>query len=196
MWPHWASVALDPVFYDPTSQRRRGIAMLSMSPGEKLIAFMLADLMEHLKVRSEIEPAVVKRLLSGNDEWALANIYSGLLGEEKPRSEAVIKETGAILDMFRGLDYALGRLTAEEMAGLDLDRFKFEGFDGNNDPHYHIAHTMIDDLGWFDERKPLLNSHSRASLPRYRRMLSKYEAEVDKAGISSLTLDQLKAIVA
>lgn len=170
--------------------------MLSMSPGEKLIAFMLADLMEHLEVRSEIEPAVVKRLLSGNDEWALEHIYSGILSEERPRSEAAYKETGDILAMFRSLDYAMERLTAEEKAALNLDQFKFRGFEANNDPHQHLARTMIEDIGWFEERKPLINSHSQATLPRYRHMLAKYEAEIDKAGINPLTVDQLKAIVA
>jgi len=167
--------------------------MLSLTPGEKLIAFMLADLMQHLEVQSEIDPKTLRNLLTANDEWALEHLYEGLLTGRPPDPD-VIRETGEILDMFRALDHAIDRLSDDEKAELDVSRLRFEGFDGNNNPHLHVARVMIDELGWFDERKPLPNSHSQASLIRYRRMLPKFHAEVERAAFASLSLDQLKSI--
>lgn len=168
---------------------------MQLTPGERLIAMMLADLMEHLKVDGEIDPAVVKRFLTSNDDWALAWKYQGLYGGEE-RSEADIRETGDILTMWRVIDNSVEGLSEAEKEGLDLSQFEFEGFDANNDPHYFIAHTMIEDLDRFEERKPPLNSHSMTSIARYRRMLPRFRAELDRTGArGSLTLDQLKAIV-
>ncbi|GBF86486.1 hypothetical protein AsFPU3_3557 [Aphanothece sacrum FPU3] len=44
---------------------------MKMSDGEKLIAVMLADLLEHLEVRGEINTALIKEAIYGDDLWAI-----------------------------------------------------------------------------------------------------------------------------
>jgi hypothetical protein len=52
---------------------------------------------------------------------------------------------------------------------------RYEGFDGNNDKHYGVARFIIKHLEGFDEFESALNSHSRGTLPMYRRMLAAYK---------------------
>jgi uncharacterized protein len=81
----------------------------------------------------------------------------------------------------------------KQQAGSNVHYLEFQGFDGNNDSHFHIASYIVDDLGRFDEYKGKeLNSHSIGSLPKYRKMLPKYKSTLGIAG-KTMTADQLIA---
>ncbi|HYG47781.1 MAG TPA: YfbU family protein [Allosphingosinicella sp.] len=166
---------------------------IQLTPGERLIAVMLADMMEHLKVESDVDPRQIKDLLFSNNDWALPLAVGGLFGGEGP-TDHQIEETYAILDMWRGIEAALAQLAEEEKAGLDLDQFKFEGFDANNDKHYFLTKTLVE-LGRYSERDPVINSHSSSSLEHYRVMLERYRDARRGGGARPLSLDQLKRVV-
>ena len=76
---------------------------LTFTPAERLIVMMLADLMEAVKAKSEIDPVLVKELVTSNNEWALTWEYSGIF-DESVRSEADVDETADILDMWSGIE--------------------------------------------------------------------------------------------
>lgn len=139
---------------------------MQLSDGERLIAVMLAEVMEALKLDQELDPALIKSLVINNDGWALRRKYSGIFNSEAP-SDEVLSETTNILWMWGIIESSIERLTgaeAEEATGWHWTAF--DGFDGNNDPHYGVARTMIEDLGEFSSsRKGVnLNSHSQSSL--------------------------------
>ena len=93
----------------------------------------------------------------------------------------VCKETEEILQMYRVIDKAIKSLNPEEANELDLEKIKFEGFDANNDPHYYYAEFMIEKLELWQEYKDMyLNSHSRASLNKYKRMLKIYKSKISE----------------
>ncbi len=167
---------------------------MQMSDGERLIAVMLAEIMEALKLDREIDPALVKTLVMNNDGWALKRQYSGLFSSE-PTSSRVVTETTNILWMWGIIEHSIAKLTgsdADEAKGWHWN--KWDGFDANNDDHYGVARTMIEDLGEFsDSRKGVnLNSHSQASLPRYLRMYEKFNAYVQSSKASPLSFEALR----
>lgn len=171
---------------------------MKLTDGERLIAVMLAEVMEAMKLGSELDPALVKSLVINNDGWALRQKYSGLFESESP-SDEIVKETTNILWMFGIIESSIDRLTgaqAEEAKGWHYNQWR--GFDGNNDPHYGVARTMIEELGQFNEsRKGVnLNSHTQSSLPHYRRMYEKFEGYVGLSQAAPLSFDALRDICA
>jgi len=169
---------------------------MQLSDGERLIAVMLADVMESMGVNRDVDPTLVKRLLFNRDEWALTWEYPGTFDGESPTDE-VIKETSDILSMWSFIEFSIGELKGEDAeAAKSFPRTEFGGFDGNNDPHYGVAHTLINDLGrWTEFKDRPLNSHSRATLERYRRMLPKYKAAMDGWIDGPLPLEALRDIL-
>lgn len=171
---------------------------MQMSDGERLIAAMLAEVMEALKVNQELDPVLIKTLVINNDGWALRRTYPGLFDSEPPADE-VVKETTDILWMFGIIESSIARLSgaeAAEAAGWYYNQWR--GFDGNNDPHYGVAHTMITTLGDFGEsRKGInLNSHSQTTLPHYLEMYEKFDGYVRSSQASPLSFDALRDICA
>jgi uncharacterized protein YfbU (UPF0304 family) len=171
---------------------------MQMSDGERLIAVMLAEIMEALKINNEIDPTLVKSLVIDNDGWALRRKYSGIFHSEAP-SEEVVSETTNILWMWGIIEHSIAKLTgaeADEAKGWHYT--KWDGFDGNNDDHYGVARTMIEELGEFeDSRKGVnLNSHTQSSLPRYRRMWEKFDGYVKSGNASPLSFDALRDLCA
>lgn len=147
---------------------------MKLSPGEKLIAYMLADIMDHLKVQGEIDPAFVRDAIAGDDGWALKWKYSGLFHEEGP-SDEIVSETGKIMTMCRVLEDSISKLSDEDRASIpEMDQTVFVGFDGNEEPHYGVATMLVEKLDRFAEWKDRgLNSHHN-TLDRYRAMYAAY----------------------
>ena len=166
---------------------------MPMSDGERLIAIMLAELMEHLNLDQEINPTLVKSLLINNDTWALKRKYSGIFSSESP-SQDVVSETTNILWMWGIIESSLGKLTGDEAKEASRWHWtKFSGFDGNNDDHYGVAHTMIEELGEFQSFKERgLNSHTESSLPRYLHMYEKFDGYVKAGQAAPLSFDALR----
>lgn len=167
---------------------------MKITDGERLIAFMLAEVMEALKLDSEIDPSLIKALLGG-DEWAIKRKYHGLFDTET-RTPEEVTETTNLLWMWGIIEHSISKLTgeqADEAKGWHWT--KFDGFDGNHDAHYGIAQTMIQRLGEFESFKDRgLNSHSQMTLPRYRSMFSKFEDYVHSGDASPLPFNALREV--
>ncbi|WP_129791527.1 YfbU family protein [Sphingosinicella sp. CPCC 101087] len=169
---------------------------MDLTDGERLIVVMLADLMEAMKVKREIDPALVQRLVINRDDWALRLQYPGIFDSEAP-SDAEVRETVDILAMWSFVEYSVGELDQPEQDEIKAMPWQFSGFDGNHDRHHGIAHTLIHDLDRFSEFKERsLNSHSQATLPRYRVILGRYNEAMHGCGGEPFTADQLRTILA
>lgn len=166
---------------------------MQFSNGERLIVVMLAEVMEAMGLNQEIDPTLVKSLTISNDGWAIERKYSGIFDSKVPEPEDV-KETSDILWMWGIIESSISKLTganASEAAGWYNGKFK--GFDGNNDDHYGIAHTLIEELGEFSSFKGRgLNSHTQSSLPRYQTMYAKFDGYVQAGQAAPLSMDALR----
>lgn len=168
---------------------------MKMSDGERLIVVMLAEVMQALKLKSEVDPALIEKLSCGGDDWAIKLKYSGIFADETP-TQAEVTETSNILWMWEIIEHSLARLTgAEANEAKGWHGTQFLGFDGNNDTHFGIAQTMINDLDHFEEFKGRnLNSHSQTSLPRYQAMYQKFNTYIQSGDAAPLTFDALQDI--
>jgi uncharacterized protein YfbU (UPF0304 family) len=171
---------------------------MRLTDGERLIAVMLAEVMEALKLNRELDPALLKSLVINNDGWALRRKYPGIFESEAP-SDEVVKETTDILWMFGIIESSIGRLTGHEAeAAKGWHYSQWHGFDGNNDPHYGVARTMIEELGEFEQSRNgiNLNSHTQTSLPHYRSMYEKFYGYVQAGQAAPLSFDALRDVCA
>jgi len=139
----------------------------------------------------------VKTLVINNDGWALKRKYSGIFSSEATADETVT-ETTNILWMWGIIEHSI-----EQLTGTEADEAKawswrqFGGFDANNDDHYGVARTMIEKLDEFESLKGRpLNSHSQASLPRYRRMYEKFDGYIQASQAAPLSFDALRDLCA
>lgn len=166
---------------------------MKLTDGERLIVVMLAEVMEALKLNREIDPSLIKTLACNHDDWAIKYKYSALAGSEAP-SDADVKETNDLLWMWGIIESGISKLggtEAEEAKGWHWARF--HGFDANHDPHYGIAHTLLNHLDAFSDLKDhALNSHSQGSLPRYRAMYEKFDRYVHEGKASPLQFEALR----
>lgn len=171
---------------------------MKLSDGERLIVVMLAEMMETNKHHNwEINPALVKTFAINNDDWAIAHKYSGVFASQAP-SDDVVKETGDLLWMWGIIEHSLDQLTGSDADHAKTFQWrKFSGFDGNNDDHYGVAHTLINDLEVYQDFKGRdLNSHSRGSLPRYRTMRARFDYYVNSDQAAPLKLEALRDLCA
>ncbi len=168
---------------------------MKLTDGERLITVMLSEVMEHLDLDGELDPSLIKKLVCGGDEWALKRKYSGIFGCEPP-ADGVVSETTDILWMWGIIESSIAKLEgAEAETAKGWHYTNFGGFDGNNDPHYGVAQTMVRELGEFaDFAHRDLNSHSQSSLPRYREMYGKFETYVHSGNAAPLSFEALTDI--
>jgi uncharacterized protein len=148
---------------------------VKLTDGEKLIAIMLADIMEKIGADGEIDPSFVKTAIFGDDGWALKWKYSGLFHNDGP-DDAVVSETGKIMTMCRVLENSIAQLSAEEREAIPAhQQTVFVGFDGNEEPHYGVATMLVQHLDRFGEWADRdLNSH-HATIEHYRAMFRAYD---------------------
>lgn len=151
---------------------------------DTLTIFERATLANQFKILSFLDTANTESHLT--DAEIFENGYTGLYSEalqhinSEETSRETCTETHDILTMFRYITNAVARLTPEEKAALDLKKIKFDGFDANNDDHYHFATFMIEKQEKYTEYADKeINSHSMASMIRYRRMLPVYKKILD-----------------
>jgi hypothetical protein len=177
---------------------------VKLSDGEKLILVMLGDIYKKLGIKkneSEIDGDFVQHCVFDNQPWALSWKYTGIFQGEND-DPPVVRETADILTMYRALEHSYENLSQAEKdelkqkAGYNFSYIKYQGFDGNNDPHISVAAFLVNHLDRFDELKggrERLNSHSHTTLPKYRRMLPVY----DSLGFpqNGYTVDQLLKII-
>lgn len=167
-----------------------------LSYGEKLQILLLCDLLDGLKIDISVDRAKIREAISSGNTWSFT--WNILENFSEPSAE-IVKETTDILSMWRVLEHDFDALPdADRQKVIDAvgaERFaRFEGFDGNNDPHFGVASHLVGAMGRFDEfSKRDLNSHTSSSLPRYRRVLDAYRSEVRYG--QAFTADQLANIL-
>lgn len=166
---------------------------MNLSDGEKLIAVMLADLMQAQKVSGEVNPEFIKEAIFGGDLWALEWEYEGIFENDEP-AEAVIKETVDILTMCSFVEYSIKELKPEQLAEIDdSERIVFVGFDGNHDDHFGVARMFVSKMNrWNEFSGHALNSHGSV-LPKYRKMKAVYDGIGSRHG--GFLLEEIQAIL-
>lgn len=166
---------------------------MKLSDGERLIVVMLAEVMQELKINKEIDPSLILTLAYGRDDWAIKHKYHGLF-EEGQQTDPEVRETIDILWMWGIIEDSLGKLSGDDATeSKSWPIRKFQGFDGNNDRHYGIASTLINEIGDFGNFKGRdLNSHSQTTLPRYREMYNKFNGYIQAGQAAPLSVDALR----
>ncbi|AUH34641.1 YfbU family protein [Paracoccus tegillarcae] len=156
-----------------------------LSYAEKINLLLLCDLLDGLEIDSSVDRDAIRKAISSGNTWSLT--WDVLPDYPEPIKD-VVTETADILSMWRVLEHDFSQLSEADKelvstnAGPGAD-IAFEGFDGNNDPHYGVACHLIQTMGRFDEfSKRGLNSHSSVSLQRYRRILKQYKAALKGVG--------------
>jgi uncharacterized protein len=174
---------------------------MNLSDGEKLILVMLSEIYKSQKIKGEIDPDLVLASVFGDKAWGLKWEYGGLFNTPENNPPAV-QETCNILDMYRLLTSSFERLSAADKKRVEkeADIFKeyvhYQGFDGNHDEHIGVVGYLVTKLKRYTEIKhPDLNSHSSATLPKYRRMLKVHEKLIDPYPRNGLTADQIIQIL-
>jgi uncharacterized protein YfbU (UPF0304 family) len=154
---------------------------LAISDGEKLVLGMLADIHAASVKDGEFDPEFIKSAICGGHYWGLEWQYSGLFHGHVD-SASVVSEVVNILDMWSHVEMSFESLPADAKArvetavGYDRGRFRFLGFDGNEESeHFSVATFMIEDVGRFASfQGRALNSH-HPTLDHYRRQYRAYE---------------------
>ena len=151
---------------------------MKLTPQEKLILIMLADIHKKLGINGEVDHEFIMKSIFSDNTWAIPWKLSGIFGDEQFDDPPEVEEVSDILDMWSLIEASYSALSVEEKTRIEKEashfsgEVKFTGFDGNNESnHFSIAKHFIKELGrWteFDGRD--LNSHAR-SLPVYQRML-------------------------
>lgn len=167
---------------------------MKLSDGEKLIAFMLADMMKAQGIRSELDPDFIMSAIAGDDLWAIRWKYDSLFHEEGP-SDEIVKETADIMTMCRVVETSIDQLEDDARASLhESEQRVFIGFDANEEPHYGVATMLVEELNRFSEwRDRPLNSHS-TTLARYRRQKNVFD-RLDWSHDGLLSLAEVKAVL-
>ena len=168
---------------------------MKISDGERLIAVMLAEVMEAMSLKEEIDPTFVKKVLINQDDWALSWKYSGLFPGEAGPDDDTVAETSSILSMMSFIEYSINQLPVEQQA--EFSNLEFIGFDGNHDRHYSVAITLIEDLDRFSEfAGRTLNSHGAATAEGYLRIKPAYDRAMQGCSGNALSAGKLRDILA
>jgi len=165
---------------------------MKLSDGEKLIAFMLADIMSAQGIHENIDPELVKSAIAGDDMWALNWKYNSLFHSDGP-SDEIVQETADIMTMCRVMENSISELDDPDSLP-DNAMPVFVGFDGNEEPHYGVATMLVEKLDRFTEWADRdLNSH-HSTLGRYRSMKRTYD-EQPRGQFGSLELPAILEVL-
>ena len=146
---------------------------------------ILATQDENNNENYETKAEILERGYTGEYDEVFS-VYSDEVDYETSR------ETSEILNMYRRINNAIGMLSAEEKATLNLSKIEFKGFDANNNSHYHYMSFMIEKLDkWQEHKGNYINSHSEIPLMNYKKML-KYQNDVLNNNRYDLNIDDLK----
>lgn len=172
-----------------------------LSNSEKLMTYMLCEIIKKMGGSDEIDPKFVESVIIGGHYWALGWEMQGIFHNHID-TPAAVSEVVDILDMWSFIEEAFANLSAQEQKELKDSKEHsqpcFLGFDGNNETeHKGIARFMIDHLGRFERFKDHemdLNSHMPV-LERYLEMVRKFEPiRTDLIG-RRMGLDELKILL-
>lgn len=152
-----------------------------MDREERLILWNQLEILKYLNPSARKDYEVSQETLSSGYTLYYSDVFNTITEAEE--DEATQKDVLDILDMFRALHNAKLR----GWAPSNPSRALFEGFDLNNDDHYGFADHLLGDRGLFAESagRPR-NSHSKASLPRYQKMMTAWKQAVDPYQLTDL----------
>ena len=168
---------------------------------EKLMLFMLADLMKGCQNSTEIDPEFVSDVVAGGHYWALGWKYNGVFHDHFD-SPAQVRLVVDILTMWSDIEFAVARLSESEQKTLEempnIVSTQFIGFDGNEETEYMcIAELMMSKLRRFESlSRPSndLNSHW-PTIDTHVRMLKEYSRIKPALTGRVLTLKELVEIL-
>lgn len=157
-----------------------------MDRATRLIISNQLEILKHLDPDQSDEYERQQEIVRSGYTSRYNEVFNDLSEEEA--DEKMQQEVWDILGMFRALNTA--RL--DGWVPSDPDAAKYEGFDGNHDPHHWFAGHLLDRNNLFEESAPNKNSHTSSSLPRYRRMLAVWKKSAE---IYNLTHAEAEAII-
>jgi len=165
--------------------------MRKLSSFERLMVLLTASQNEK---NHWVDVELVAELVAFGDEWALNWQYEWFDKEDHPK-DPIVTETVEIFEMMRHAKRSADAVEKPEL----FKALRFEGFDGNNDEHYHIAKVLVEKLHRFtDLPNASENSHSLGSIGWYRSVLERYKPMREEllAGTSYKLMneDQLKTL--
>ena len=118
---------------------------MKLSQGEKLILLALAAEKDG---KEELNLDFIRSAILGGHTWALTWELSGVPNEDT--DPEVAKETAEIMSMWSYIEHSIKQLPVDEQERLAKDVYpyslKFDGFDGNNDPHHSVARFLVQDM--------------------------------------------------
>lgn len=173
---------------------------MEIRPVDRLALLMLADIHQHLGLKSETDAAFLRSALYAGHDWAIDWQWPGI-ADVKPVSNDVVTQVVNILDMYHLLELSYADLGEDEKTGISEHDVQFGGFDGNNETsHMSTARFLIEDMGRFERFKGRsLNSHS----PSVYRDLNMYEAfkpiraaTASRAGLPRLSAEEITQVIA
>lgn len=140
---------------------------LILANQNKILSFLDIDNSENHLYKAEI----AEKGYEGLYDSLFGNIHEGI-------GEDICNETHEILTMYRVINNCIADLKDEQKKTMDLKKISFVGFDANNDSHYFFMKFLVEKSNLYDEYKAVPNSHSIASLPKYKKMLAQYKKAI------------------
>lgn len=168
---------------------------MKISPAERLILTMLADIQLALKSTFSIDPLAVRDAIAFNQTWALDLLSES--DEEHTEFPQAVTETANILDMWSNIESSIRNLSEIErreiIAACGATNCSFQGFYTNRDDHYIISKIFIDRLNRFSEfSSRSMSSKDSFCLDRYRQMMNMIE---DQNFRFPLNKSQIKSVI-
>jgi len=174
---------------------------MKLGDGEKLIILMLTEIYEKLQINGETEPDFLRSAIFNDHLWAIRWKYSGI-PFEPAEDPPVVRDVVNILDMWSFIEYSYGRLDEAQKKQLAKDaapfgeKPHFQGFDGNNESeHMSVAMFLVNQLDRFQEFKSRSFNCHHGSLDGHMRMLAVFEPLRTTLVDSSLSVEQMTAIL-
>lgn len=174
---------------------------VSLSNSEKLMTFMLSEVLKNTGGSAEVDPDFIEDVIVGGHYWALSWTMQGII-HDSVDAPSNVREVVDILDMWSLVESAVEDLSDEQRRELrentSLYFLEFSGFDENNETeHMGIATFMIHKLNRFQRFKNHetgLNSHY-PMLDHYRSMLKEFSSIRPSLVGRKLSFEELKVIL-
>lgn len=111
---------------------------------------MLSDIYEKLNIDAEIDHKFIKEAIASDNLWGIGWKYEWIF-QQYNETPDIVREVVDILDMWSFIEDGYNNLSAKEQTLVQSNNrsIKFIGFDGNNEPEYHIARFIISKLNRF-----------------------------------------------
>lgn len=147
---------------------------MKLSPAEKLILTMLADIQLALKADFTIDSLAVRDAIAYNQLWVLDFLNDS--DEKYEQTPDVVIETSRILEMWSNIESSIKNMNESERRKLirdvGIENCRFGGFYPNRSEHHTISLFLIRRLrrfSDFSDRK--MSSSDSFSIDRYRNMI-------------------------